>query len=60
MISRVVFIDPAPMVFLGYPLGFPRFFRIESPRIFVDQPVENPVGQRRSADLLVPARDRQL
>jgi hypothetical protein len=30
------------MVYLGYPLGFPRFFRIESPRIsmrcaFVDQ-----------------------
>jgi hypothetical protein len=58
--SRVVFIDPAPVVLLGYPLGFPRFLRIESPRIVVDRPVENAVGQRRMADLLVPARGRQL
>jgi hypothetical protein len=30
-----VFKDPASMVFVGYTLGFPQFFRIESPRISI-------------------------
>jgi hypothetical protein len=48
-----------------YAFGFPRFLRIESPRIsmlvgVVDQPVEDAIGQSGIANLFVPARDWQL
>src|SRR6266513_201801 len=60
---RIAFTDPALLRL--YAFGFPRFLRIESPRIsmrwaVVDQPVEDAIGQSGIANLFVPARDWQL